>query len=73
MPSKVYNLTGNGSSNKVGTKSNIRRVGKTSRGGGYSVDWVGCGKSTKVVEPGDEIEYSKTNDDLFKMLKIIMQ
>merc|ERR1719370_2353668 len=50
MPSKVYNLTGNGSSNKVGTKSDIRRVSKTGRGGGHSVDWVGRGKSTKVVE-----------------------
>merc|ERR1719234_2299079 len=55
LNSKVDNLTdfflaGNSSSDKVGTKSNIGRVGETGRGGSNSVDWVGCGKSTKVVK-----------------------
>merc|ERR1719489_107339 len=50
MPSKFDNLTRNSSSDKVGAKSHIRRVGETGRGGGDSVDWVGRGKSTKVVE-----------------------
>jgi len=44
------NLARNSSSDKVGAKSNIGRVSKTGKGGGHSVDWVGCGKSTKVVK-----------------------
>ena len=64
------NLARNSSSDKVGAKSNIRRVGETGRGGGHSVDWVGCGKSTKVVKPGDKIEY---NAQKYHTMKCNMQ
>ena len=71
-PSKFDNLTGNGSSDKVSAKSNIWRVSETGRGGRHGVDWVGGGKSTKVVEPVEKIVYNTTNHDLFKMLQRIM-
>ena len=45
-------LAGNGSSDEVCAKADVGGVGETERGGGHSVDWVGRGKSTKVVVPG---------------------
>ena len=53
---KVDNLAGNSSPNKVGAKSDIRRVSETGRGGSNSMDWVGRGKSTKIVEPVEKGE-----------------
>merc|ERR1719295_287649 len=45
----IFPLAGNGSSDEVCAKADVGGVGETERGGGHSVDWVGCGKSTKVV------------------------
>merc|ERR1719295_1496918 len=45
----IFPLAGNGSADEVCAKADVGGVGETERGGGHSVHWVGCGKSTKVV------------------------
>ena len=53
--SKLKNLAGDSSSDKVGAEAHIGRVGETEGGGSHRVDRVGGGKGSKVVVPGRRV------------------